>query len=75
MGSQWHQLDHMQIICTLLQTDNYASTSSLNFITGWMLLVTYTNSVKALKEQTQFNYKHSPSQIYTVNHKNVTVYF
>jgi len=28
---QWQQLDHMQIICTLLQTDNHASTSSLNF--------------------------------------------
>jgi len=31
MGWQWHQLDHMQIICTLLRTDNHASTSSLNF--------------------------------------------
>jgi len=29
---QWHQLDHMQIICTSLQTDNHASTSSLNFL-------------------------------------------
>ena len=28
---QWHQLDHMQIICTSLQTDNHASTSSLIF--------------------------------------------
>ena len=28
---QWHQLDHMQIICTLLQTDNHANTSSLIF--------------------------------------------
>ena len=37
---QWHQLDHMQIICTLLQTDNHASTSSLNFFTGWMLFLT-----------------------------------
>jgi len=27
MGCQWHWLDHMQIICTLLQTDNHASTS------------------------------------------------
>jgi len=26
MGWHWHQLDHMQIICTLLQTDNPAST-------------------------------------------------
>jgi len=31
MGWQWHQLDHMQIICTLLQTDIHASTSSLSF--------------------------------------------
>jgi len=27
MGWQWHQLDHMQIIRTSLQTDNHASTS------------------------------------------------
>jgi len=31
MGWQWHQLDHMQIICTLLQTDNHASISPLSF--------------------------------------------
>jgi len=30
-GWQWHQLDHMQIICTSLQTDNHASTSVLSF--------------------------------------------
>jgi len=29
-GWQWHQLNHMQIICTSLQTDNHASTSSLH---------------------------------------------
>jgi len=28
-GWQWHQLDHMQIICISLQTVNHASTSSL----------------------------------------------
>ena len=28
MGWQWYQLDHMQIICTSLQTGNYASTSN-----------------------------------------------
>jgi len=27
MGWQWRQLDHMQIICTSLQTDNHTSTS------------------------------------------------
>jgi len=26
---QWHQLDHMQTICTSLQTDNHTNTSSL----------------------------------------------
>jgi len=30
MGWQWHQLDHMQIIYTSLQTDNHASTLSLS---------------------------------------------
>jgi len=25
MGWQWHQLDDMQVICTLLQTENHAS--------------------------------------------------
>ena len=27
---QWHQLDHMQTICTSLQTDNHTNTSLLN---------------------------------------------
>ena len=30
-GRHWHQLDHMQTICTSLQTDNHPNTSSLNF--------------------------------------------
>jgi len=30
-GWQWDQLNHMQVICTSLQTDNHNSTSSLNF--------------------------------------------
>ena len=30
-GIQWHQLDHMQTICTSLETDNHTDTSSLNF--------------------------------------------
>jgi len=32
-GWQWYQLDHMQTICTSLQTDNHANISSLNFYT------------------------------------------
>jgi len=31
IGWQWYQLDHMQIIYTLHQTDNDASTSPLSF--------------------------------------------
>ena len=32
---QWYQLGHMQV-CTLLQTDNHASTPPLSFFTGRM---------------------------------------
>jgi len=32
MEWQWHQLGHMQIICTSLQTDNHSSTSPLKFL-------------------------------------------
>jgi len=31
LGWQWHQLNHVQMICTLLQTDNHTSTSLVNF--------------------------------------------
>jgi len=30
-GWQWPQVDHVQIICTSIRTDNHASTLSLNF--------------------------------------------
>ena len=30
-GTQWHQLDHMQTICTSLQTGNHTNTLSFNF--------------------------------------------
>jgi len=39
MGWQWHQLDHMQTICILLQTDNHTCTSLLKFFTGWMFFL------------------------------------
>jgi len=40
LGRQWHQLNHMQTICTLFQTDNHTSTPSLKFFTGLMLFLT-----------------------------------
>jgi len=50
MGWQWHQLDHIQIICTSLETDNHASTSTLNFYRqAGCPSGSPTNSVKAPK--------------------------
>jgi len=46
-GWQWHQLDHTQIICTLLHTDNHTSTSSLSFTC--LMLFLMLNRVEALK--------------------------
>ena len=34
IGWQWHWLDHIQIICTSLPTDNHASSSLLKFFNG-----------------------------------------
>jgi len=38
-GGQRHQLDHMQTICTSLQTDNHTSTSSINKTASLLPLV------------------------------------
>ena len=48
-GWQWHQLDHIQIIYTSFQTDNHASTSTLNFLQARCSSWRPTNRVKALK--------------------------
>jgi len=32
LGWQWHQLDHIQRVCTSLQTDKHTNISSLNFL-------------------------------------------
>jgi len=45
---QWHQPGRMQI-CTLIQTDNHASTSPLSFLQAGCPSCRPTNSVKALK--------------------------
>jgi len=46
MGRQWHQLDHMQIIRTSLQTDNHASTSSVSFYSPDVLPATQSTASK-----------------------------
>ena len=54
MGWQWRQLDYMQIICTSLQIDNCASTSSsLNYLQARCSSYS-TNNVKALKAKSSF---------------------
>jgi len=45
---QWHQLGRMQV-CTLLQTDNHASTPPLSFLQAGCPSCHQTNSVRALK--------------------------
>ena len=45
---QWHQLCHMQV-CTLLHTDNHASTPPLSFLQAGCPSCRPTNSVKAPK--------------------------
>jgi len=47
MAWQWRQLDHMQIICTSLQTDKHASTSSFNFY--WPDAVPVSQALKAIQ--------------------------
>jgi len=46
---QWNQLGRMQV-CTLLQTDNNASTPSLCFLQTGCPSCHPTNSIKALKK-------------------------
>ena len=56
MGWQWRQLDHMQIICTSLQTDNHASTSVFitQFLQAGCPSCRPTNDFKALKATSAF---------------------
>ena len=46
-GWQWHQLDHVQTICTSRQTDNHNNQLLQARCYSWRL----TNSVKALKHK------------------------
>jgi len=62
LGWQWHQLYHMQTICTLLQTDSHASTHHTIF-TGRMLFLMpnqQCQSTEGLKPYTELflSYQH-----------------
>jgi len=58
MRWQWHQLDHMQIICTLLQTNNHTSTSWLNFLQARCSSWRPTNKPKMSKHWRHICEKH-----------------
>ena len=55
MGWQWRQLDHMQIICTSLQTDDHASTSAISF-TGRMPFLPTNQQCQSTECNTSFKY-------------------
>ena len=57
MGWHLHQLDHMQVICTSLQTDNLASTSSPCFLAAGCSSCRPSNSVRSLKAMFQNKWK------------------
>ena len=57
---QWHQLEHVQIICISLQTDNHASTSSLSFFTGRMLFLMPNQHCQSTKGISQNWFKNPP---------------
>jgi len=54
---QWHQLGHMQVCTTLLQTDNHTSTPPLSFLQAGCPSCRPTDSVKALKANASFSKK------------------
>ena len=66
---QWHQLGYMQV-CTLLQSDNHASTPPLNFLQAGCPSCRPTNSVKALKVEQQPD---SSVNFYIVNYDQLTM--
>jgi len=61
LGWQWHQLDHMQTICTSLQTDNHTNASSLNVYRPYALPdrhSTVSEHWRQFDDADEFNKKH-----------------
>ena len=74
---QWYQLGHMQV-CTLLQTDNRASTSPLSYLQVGCPSYRPTTSVKALKalsvnQQPQYRMQ-CHQQLQTFMHRKPAIY-
>jgi len=62
MGWQWHQLDHMQIICTSRQTDNHVTTSPVNFLQvecpSWLWSLSFLLCEKNCRKETGLTQVH-----------------
>jgi len=71
MGWQWHQLDHTQIICTSLQTDNHVSTSPLRFLQARCPSCHPIKSIKALKTLTTHIILNTDME--NLSHKNLSI--
>jgi len=67
---QWHQLGHVQV-CTLLQTDNHASTTPLSILQAGCPSCRPTNSVKALKAKLPTSYYVKKVQQPTGQHRHL----
>ena len=76
MGWHWHQLDHMQIICTSLQTDNYGSTLLLSFYRPDALPAAQPTASKHRRqplitqvstEETKSKTRHAPVKLDTIS--------
>jgi len=53
---QWRQLGSMQV-CTLLQTDNHASTPPLSFFTGRMPFLLRNQQRQSTESKSLYHYK------------------
>jgi len=61
MGWQWHHLDHIQIICTSLQTDNHAIASPFSFYRPDALSVTQPTASKHWRHNLTINVGQCPT--------------
>jgi len=52
-GWQWHQLDHMQIICTSLQKDNHLITQLLQARCSFRCPTSSVEALKAMRMRTK----------------------
>jgi len=62
-GWQWHQLNHMQTICTALQTDNqHLITPFSHFVTGRMLFLATNQQCQSTEGKHECEYGATKSE-------------